>query len=352
MSKGNVPAPVHIVEVGGKGGVFQHSLAVALCLVDAGVRVTLHTASDAELSHPRLKICPCFDWMRDAKRLRGPRIAGLYLVKTLPHINRLEGQVWLQGLFKIPLTLLSILLLRNRKDGIVFSPHTLFARHGGRFQQRLLDTCLRLAKRIVVYNSDDYERLSHLGQKVRLAPLLMHTPSVERDKLNYWKARIPNDKPVVCSVGQIRGDKNLDMLVEAAAAAGVHLVIMGPDTGALASVQNKILSYSHEVASVFEGYWPLEDMAAVVAVSGAVALPYSVASQSAVAVLGRAYGATVFAYNVGGLAEQADVVIPDLSASSWAKELRNSIQLCHREPDGTPEPPKDAESQQLLEALR
>tara|TARA_R100000365_G_C2747730_1_gene77956 strand:+ start:5062 stop:5361 length:300 start_codon:yes stop_codon:yes gene_type:complete len=67
----------------------------------------------------------------------------------------------------------------------------------------------------------------------------------------------------------------------------------------------------------------MDDLAAILYVVGVVALPYSVASQSAVAVLARAYGCTTVAYEVGGLASQADITVPTLDLRDWVTALRD-----------------------------
>ena len=75
---------VHLVEFEGRGGPFQHSVAMAEALHRDGVDVVLHTASDPEF-HPGayVPVCLCMDWLREAARARGPRIALRFLFRTL-----------------------------------------------------------------------------------------------------------------------------------------------------------------------------------------------------------------------------------------------------------------------------
>lgn len=319
MSKSTLE--IHMLEVGGRGGVFQHSLAVCIALSEAGHRVTLHTSTDPEIVDDRVTICRCFSWYRESTRLRSIRIAAGFLLSTLPHLLSSHGAVWIQGLFKTPLTLLALILARFCKRRTLFSPHTLFTRHGGRLDQFIINRCLALAGHIVIYNEEDAVTLRSRNLPQTRLPLKMYTPIVRPETIAKWKETLHADQTSVCSVGQIRADKNLVMLVDAAFEANTPMIIIGPDTGSAADVRSRIDLRGGGTVTFMEGYFPLEDLAAVIALTGVVALPYSVASQSAVAVLAQAYGAKVLAYGVGGLTEQADVIVPTLASPDWAAAL-------------------------------
>ena len=56
-SIGATPATVHLCEPGGRGGIFQHTVAVAEALAGVGVQVVLHTAQDAELRPEGVRFC-------------------------------------------------------------------------------------------------------------------------------------------------------------------------------------------------------------------------------------------------------------------------------------------------------
>src|SRR3954453_5406306 len=80
---------VHLVEQGGRGGVFQHTVAVAHALAQTGLEVKLHTARDAEFdpSTPGVTVCRCVEWYR-GRRFRRLMIGARYLGSTLPHLAR------------------------------------------------------------------------------------------------------------------------------------------------------------------------------------------------------------------------------------------------------------------------
>lgn len=345
MSKRNYE--IHMMEVGGRGGVYQHSLAVCIALSEAGHKVTLHTSSDPEIIDSRVTMCHCFNWYRQARRFRSLRIGAAFALFTLPHVLSRPGAFWIQGLFKTPLTFLALVLSRLFGRDVLFSPHTLFTRHGGRSDQFIIDKCLAIAGRVVVYNDDDATTLhsQHIDH-VRV-PLSMYTPTVRPATIDRWRKTLEAQQAGVCSVGQIRSDKNLVMLVDAAVEASTPLIIIGPDTGAAAEVRERIDMHGWDRITIEEGYFPLEDLAAVIALTGTVALPYSVASQSAVAVLAQAYGAKVLAYGVGGLTEQADVVVGSLATIDWAKALREHAKYDENRQVPLPPPSSVLEQEQL-----
>ncbi|BCW76820.1 glycosyltransferase [Arthrobacter sp. NicSoilB11] len=323
---------VQVLEVGGRGGVYQHSLEVARALAEAGYSVTLHTASDPEIEDERVRLCRCFSWKRKTRFFRGPLIAFGFLFLTVPHILKQSGTVWVQGTFKPLLTMYALGMLRLSNRRTIFSPHNLFTRYGGATERFYMQRCLRLAHIVVSYNDTDAEILESLQIKVARIPLFMYLPFVSEKTLTAWRKRLQHSSPDICVVGQLRLDKNLPMLVRAASAAGKSLVLMGEDAGALEEVEAEISRLPHNTTTVLEGFFPLEDLAAVVALTGAVALPYSVASQSGVAALAKAYDAKVIAYATGGLKEQADVLVGSLLDSDWEKVLReHALHTPHRD---------------------
>jgi glycosyltransferase involved in cell wall biosynthesis len=312
---------LNIVEIGGRGGVYQHSLAVALVLQEEGVHVNLLTASDMEISDDRVNVVECFTWLRSAKRLRSLRIALSFMTRTIPKVALTTGDVWVQGTFKPALTFLMIRVLRLAGRSVIFSPHNLFVREGGKVDRVFLNLSIKAASSVVVYNRNDIETLRRLGINAMLGPLLQYIPEIREETENKWREKIAKLGVLVCSIGQIRTDKNLPMLVRASRLAQAPLLVIGADVGGGAEVLRARDEGDAGGCSVFEGYYPLEDLAAVVAIVGTVALPYSVASSSGVAVLAKAYGATVIARSVGGLSGQADVLVDGLGTEDWAEAL-------------------------------
>ncbi|MHA7239328.1 glycosyltransferase [Arthrobacter sp. TMS1-12-1] len=168
-----------------------------------------------------------------------------------------------------------------------------------------------------------------------------------------WTALIARHGVGVCSVGQIRTDKNLPMLALAASKAGSHVAIMGQDTGGLADVKAELSLLGLGEDLLFPGYYPIEEMAALVSSCGLVALPYSVASQSGVAALAHAYGAKVIGHRVGGLGEQLDFEVESLDPAIWSKVLQRAIfKMANHQPERIPRPGRPEHTAKLLESLR
>lgn len=312
---------VTLVEAGGSGGVFQHSLAVGIALAEDGVAVRIITAKDAEIDDGRIQLSRVLDWHRKSRFLRGPRILASFVFHFVPTALRAKGVVWVQGSFKPGLTLWLLLLLRIKGASLLYSPHTLFSRHGGAIESLLFNLCIRIGGKIVVYNESDFAELLLRGKSPTLAPLAMYVPPLRAEVVLKWQEYVATNQITVCSVGQLRVDKNLPLLVRSCAAAGRRVLIAGQDAGALADISREGALHP-DVAHVIEAYLEMDDLAAILYVVGVAALPYSVASQSAVAVLARAYGCTTIAYEVGGLGSQADITVPTLDSRDWVTALR------------------------------
>ena len=312
---------VHLIEVGGQGGVFQHTLALAQQLVQEGLPAVIHTADDCEIRAPGIDYCYCFSWQR-GRRLRGPRIAVQYVLRTIPHLVRdTKGLLWVQGTFKALLTNIAIIVFKLFRKKVLFSPHNLFSRSGSRLEYGLIWSAIKTSDLVVVYNGSDARRIGDKGVDYLQISLEMFTPVVSRQISERWAARLGTDKFVVASIGQIREDKNIGLLVESCDKAGARLVVMGPDAGGAATVKERFPLSSLDVLWL-EGYHDLEDLAAVTALSDCVALSYSISSQSAAASLAKAYGTAVLAHGTGGLDEQADAVVATLAVADWSSSIR------------------------------
>src|SRR2546423_931410 len=100
---------MHLVEPLGRGGVFQHSIALGEALAARGWTVTLHPARDSEIQRTTgIALCTCVDWKRGMRS--GPRrratIAARFLGRTVPHLLRVirrRKPVHVQGYFYLPL---------------------------------------------------------------------------------------------------------------------------------------------------------------------------------------------------------------------------------------------------------
>lgn len=312
---------VHLVEVGGQGGVFQHTLALAHQFVGQGLPVVIHTADDCEIINQDINYCFCFSWQR-GMRFRVPRIAFRYLFFTLPHLMReTSGLIWIQGTFKALLTFVAIALLKLANKDVFFSPHNLFSRSGSRMEFGLIWSSIKAADLVVVYNSGDAKKVDRYGVTHLQIELEMYPPIVGDETVKKWASRLGDNKFIVASIGQIRSDKNIGLLVESCAQAGARLVVMGPEAGGASAVKEQFDLSSSDVLWL-EGYHELEDLAAVTALSDCVALAYSLSSQSAAASLAKAYGTSVMAHGTGGLGEQADAVVATLDVEDWSAAIQ------------------------------
>lgn len=315
---------IHIFEPGGRGGVFQHALEAAQVLANSG-RIVLHTATDHEGPDlPGVQYCLCMDWLRDVTMARSPLVASRFVARTLPHLLLgSRSALWVQGGFKLPITFVLLVLTRISRRRVIFSPHNIFVRSGGMVANIQLRACMRVASHVVVYNAHDRRTLHRRHIEATQLPLIMYAPPIPEELMAAWQRRLGDAGVEVACIGQLRDDKNLPFLVRVTRAAGVGLILAGRDHGALSSVMTAIAETpGSSVVLVEEGYLDLEVMAAIIANVRVVALPYLVASQSAVASLAVAYGTRVVAMDVGGLAEAADVVMPELDVDAWARQIQ------------------------------
>lgn len=308
---------VNLIEIGGNGGVYQHAVAVGDALAEAGWEVRILTSRERELE-PRLAATEdVLSWHR-GQALRGGRIVLDYLFRTVPRALLSRGLVWVQGSFKPPLTavLLAVLRLGGRKP--IFSPHNLFSRYGKKFERVGNWLCLKLASVVVVYNESDRQKV---GPKAVLLPLLQYSPIISPTDMAPWRSLCADADIRVASIGQIRADKNLDLLIDACSKAGFSLLIVGSGPKGLVEALREKARTSTTSVTIVDRYLQMAEIAAVAATVGLLALPYTISSQSGVAVLGRAYGARTIGYAKSGLADQVDVTVDSLGVADWANAL-------------------------------
>lgn len=340
---------VTFVEAGGRGGVYQHTLAVAEALAESGVNVTLISADDAEVAPKFATLQRSLKWHRGA-RFRSPRIVASYFLDVLPQAMAARGPVWVQGGFKTPLTAALIGVLRLGRRRVIFSPHNLFVRSDESVIALIgLRICVRWASVVVAYNEDDFERLQRNGRPSTLLPLLAYAPPVVPDRLERWCQIVHDEDLRVAALGQIREDKNLEVLIEACARADRGLLIAGQDrdgtVGRLGAAGDRLAARVH----IVDEYLELDELVAMLIAVGCVALPYTVASQSAVASLARAYGAQIVGNPVGGLAEQLSIVVQTPTVDGWTLALRDLADSRWR--GGTVPTPKSSGSLNLYKGL-
>lgn len=324
---------VHLVEFGGKGGVFQHAYELAIRLSKSvGVKCVVHTASDHEHleENSQVQLCRCVNWHRGSKgSVRGLRIVLGFYGSTLPHVlfASKNSVLWVQGLFKLPLTFSMLLVGRATARKVVFSPHNLFLRRGGRGRRsRLIERAVKTSTCTVVYNRNDEQSV----KKWKVAdcvvmPLWQYVPDARPEIDERWfKLRSEN---YTCGFfGQIRADKNLPLLISAAAAEGYDLLVAGPDGGDLDNAEAASRSAGGRVQWVVD-YLPLDELVAAMKCVDVVVCPYSIASQSGVVELARRVGALTIGSELGGLGRQVDMQVKgDVTVASLRAALRQSAE--------------------------
>jgi glycosyltransferase involved in cell wall biosynthesis len=337
-----VTRTAHIVEVGGRGGVYQHAVAVADALAGRGVDVTLHTATDAELEPgPGVRVCRCVHWFRGARprALRPVLIALRYLLGTLPHLARRVGRghvYHFQGEFKSLLTTAGLILQRSLPDRrVVQSRHNTFSRHGGRIDAFLMRRDIRLCHATIVFTEPDERRVRSWGGRPVRSPLVQHMPGVEPAARERWRERWQGEGPVLLFAGQVRRDKRLDVLLRAAAELErpAIVAVVGEDMGEADAWRAEAQRLGVDVRWSL-GYVPLEEFVAAIEEADVIVCPYEIASQSGVLAVARNAGAVTVATDVGGLSELATVTVPSGDPVALARGIERALDA-----DVSGEPP-------------
>lgn len=319
---------LHLVEPGGRGGVYQHTLALAELMSAGGHPVVLHTARDFEVVAPDpVTMCPCVDWLRDRPRGRR-RSAALVIayLRTLRHLHRVLGRqdvLHFQGGYRAPLTHLTLRLGRTARARVVFSPHNTFERYGG--STWWLRRSMATAHTTVVFSHPDVAAVARAGGRPAVSPLIQWTPPVGSSAVRGWRRRwgAAEGGRVVLFAGQVRPDKRPDLLILSAPVwmgPGDVLAFVGEDKGAAAAARELAVEHGVPVSWCTE-YLALDDFVAAVAAADVVVCPYDTASQSGVLSVAQAVGTVTVATDVGGLAELADVVVPAGDAAALGRGI-------------------------------
>jgi glycosyltransferase involved in cell wall biosynthesis len=332
---------IHIVEAGGRGGVYQHSVAVAQALAARGERVTLHTATDAELEPGGdVVMCRCVRWHRDdATRLRGIRIALGWVGRTVPHLARAvgPGEVFhFEGEFK-PVLTSPLLLVERALPGrrVVQSLHNTFARSDAHMDDALIRAGIRVTDAVVVFSRHDANQVERLGGRAVVSPLAQYTPPVDPAAVERWRDRWgAGHRPVLLFGGQIRPDKRLDLAIRASAelARDHVLAVVGEDKGDVDRCRRLAAELRVDVSWTVD-YVALGDFVAALAAADVVVCPYDRASQSGVLAVTRKVGTRSVASAVGGLAELATVTAPPGDAPALARAVEEALDAPGQQDD-------------------
>ncbi|GIJ80068.1 Glycosyltransferase involved in cell wall bisynthesis [Micromonospora phaseoli] len=312
---------VHLVESGGRGGVFNHSVEVASGLVELGVDVVVHTADDCEAAPASVRLCRCVTWHRtsSSRLVRQARTSARYVLRTLPHLRgaiKAEDVVHIQGSFALTPELISV--ARRRAATVVVSPHNTFARSNARGAGRALRSALEGADRILVYSDADRRRLHDQGvANVARVPLVQWIPPADPALVAGWRAKLTSGGArLALLAGQVRADKNPELFVRALAELPAwRAAVVGEDLGPGRQIDALIARTGAAVTTVYR-YLDVEDFTALVAAADVVVAPYEVASQSGVLAVAARLGVPTAVVPCGGLAEFATAVARDNSASA------------------------------------
>jgi glycosyltransferase involved in cell wall biosynthesis len=316
----------HILEPGGRGGVYQYTLGYALEEADAGRSVVIHTARDPELiiEHPNIRFCHCMRWQRRGTGIIRKSISlGWVLLALLPHLLSVArpADSWeVQGSFGGVAYLPCIAVMRLRGVRPYFAPHNDFSRRGSRLQERVRRLAEHLAGPVVVFRDN-----ANVGRRDKLQlvrrSLTMYVPSEWPEHSAHWRARW-GVSPVLLFAGQLRKDKDPVTLVRAAAMLDKPhvLAFVGEDLGVKTEIEQAANEAGLEVDIVSE-YLELPMFAAAIASARVVVCPYLIASQSGVLALATSLGTPSIASRVGGLADQADETFEPGNAKELSEKL-------------------------------
>lgn len=306
---------MHLVEVGGRGGVFHHTVCVAEALAAAGIPVILHTADDAELTpSDGVELCGCMRWRRHLpRRWRQLAVASHFVGYFTPHIVAAlaPGDIaHLQGAFAPPLLAGLVRAVRVRHRPLVFSPHNTFARQGHWLNTAALRWCARQSDATIAFSMADHHALARWGVKATCVDLAFLIPKPEPAQVDTWRQFL-GDRPVALLAGQIRPDKRPELLVEAVARMGgaVRAAVIGEDHGG-AKEARVAATRTGSDALVLDRYLDLADFVALLMAATVVVCPYQVASMSGPLVMARVLGIRSVVTDVGGLPEIATATAP------------------------------------------
>jgi glycosyltransferase involved in cell wall biosynthesis len=309
---------VLMIEVGGVGGVSDYTEALVTALAAKGRTITLVTARDHRMRiPPAVEVLAIVPWLRGRsaagallRRARlGPVVNAAAFLALLPRLGALARRsalVHVQGEYFLPLTAMLALVVRATGTPLVHTAHGTFDRRSRHpLARRVLGSC---ATATIVHTRADLARLP--APVRRRAAVIPHgeygfvarrggspEPAAARAALG-----LPTDALVVLLAGQLRPDKGIGDLLEAARGVPeVHVLICGEERGGLAAAG--ALTDDPARVTVREGFQDDEALARALAAADVVALPYAQAGASGVLLLAYGAGRPVVAYPVGGLAE-------------------------------------------------
>lgn len=323
-----------MVEVGGQGGVYHHSTAVAEALQEAGFEVTFHTAVDAEPLGVSVEHCTCMKWSRrPPSGIRQPITAARFLLVTVRHLvatSDEHGVIHIQGQFGPLLTEWLMRRLTRAGRRVVWSPHNTFARSGKKRHERSIARMAGMAAVCIAFSESDHERLEQLGGTVRRADLVHALPVPSQEEVAAMRKRFGGE-PSALLAGQVRADKRPDVFVRACHEAGVHAAIIGPALDGEELVHDAAQE-TGTTPTWIRGYVPLNDFVAALCATDVVVATHRIGSVSGPLSMAVELGIRTVAPVTGGLAEQVTVSVNNDDTASFATAIKTALDLPRPEP--------------------
>jgi glycosyltransferase involved in cell wall biosynthesis len=316
-----------IIEPGGSGGVYQHSVALAAQIEELFERVTIHTSKSPEtFNEGAFQICECFNWFRSDKKFKRRVKFSLYFTfRTWPHLiwHARKSFVNLQGISIPIMSLIIVTGFRILRHKVVFTPHNLFARDKGKIAQVILKACTRFSNLIITFSKSDTKYLIGKGVECFSAPLFMPRNPLDPGRVELWEKRVrKSGKITLLLAGQLRLDKGLRDLEELMLnlEEKYTLAVVGKSTTSEAGeILNKLQSQDNII--VIDEYLDFADFYTLISVSDYVLLPYKLASQSGIIELASSLNVPTISYPVGALGERATYVTEYGNPQSMAKTI-------------------------------
>lgn len=319
---------IHFVEPGGRGGVFQHTAAVARELAQAGNTAVIHTAPDHESGSPGVSFCGCVQWARRGPRAIRRLATGLrFAAGTTRHLVEVGGSadiVHVQGWFHPLLTARLVERLRPASALVAFTPHNTFSRKAGRRGLGWIMEAARAADLVFVFSPSDHQRMAGNGVASVVIDLHLDVPDPALADVVGWREAW-GDSRVALMPGNLRADKDPELFVASLALLpGVRGVAVGADAGGVGILQAASRRWSVPVQT-HVGYQERHNFVAAIAAADVIVLPYAQASSSAVATLARGLGTPVVASAIGGLAAQASHPVGERSPEGFAAAIASAL---------------------------
>ena len=323
--QGFLPERVHLLEFGGQGGVFHHTVAVGRALSAGGIDVVLHTAADAEDLGDGLTRCGCLDWARRLPRpARQVVTAKRFVANVVPHLCRSfeNGDLFhVQGLFAHDLSLLMMRRLQRSGATVILSPHNTFARSGTARSRRTLNALIRRADGVIVFTQHDQDVVRQLGVDAVRADLDHFLPAPSEADLEHWRS-VYGDGPVALLSGQVRADKRPDAFIEACRQAGVTAAIVGPPNDG-----EYLVDRARGEGGVVRiaKYVDSDEFTATLVAADVVVATHVIGSGSGPLAIARDLGLRTVAADVGGLSEFASTIARGSSADDYANAITEAL---------------------------